>query len=100
MGSTSRPLESACERPGRSRRIRSGLVAATVYSLWMIQQSSHGAPRGDAVKPADLTAREAVPLLAMIAALVWLGLFPQPVFDLGHSALKGIEAVVTQGGGP
>ena len=48
----------------------------------------------------DLRLHKVVVMVLMIAVLVWLGLFPQPVFDLGHSALKGIEAVVTQGGGP
>ena len=67
-----------------------GLVAATVYALWMIQQTFHGAAR-ESWKPADLTAREMTALLAMAAALIWLGLYPQPVLDAAAPALERME---------
>jgi NADH-quinone oxidoreductase subunit M len=74
-----------------------GLVAATVYSLWMIQQAFHGTAR-EPWRPADLNVREMAVLLAMLAALLWLGLFPQPVLDAAAPALERIQAAAI--GGP
>jgi NADH-quinone oxidoreductase subunit M len=56
-----------------------GLVSATVYSLWIVQRVFHGPAK---VQPRirDLTVRETATLGAMVAALLWLGLYPQPVF--------------------
>jgi len=45
-----------------------GLVGATIYSLWMIQQTFHGAARR-VWKLADLTIREMAALAVLIAAL-------------------------------
>ncbi len=52
-----------------------GLVIAMVYALRMLQLSFFGAPRED-LSIRDLTAVEVTAMGAMIAALVWLGLFP------------------------
>ena len=67
-----------------------GFVAATVYALWMIQQTFHGPPR-EPWKPADLTGREMAALLAMMAALLWLGLYPQPALDRAAPALEQLQ---------
>jgi len=75
-----------------------GLVAATVYSLWMIQQVFHGTPREE-WKPADLVGRERVALLVMAALLVWLGLFPQRVLNVAAPALEGLQRTVAENRG-
>jgi NADH-quinone oxidoreductase subunit M len=59
-----------------------GLVLATVYALWLVQQAFHGPePRTAGNRPArrlwGLSAREVVMFAAAIAVLVWLGLYPQ-----------------------
>ena len=73
-----------------------GLVFATVYSLWLIQQTFHGAAR-ETWKLADLTRREMASLIALVIALIWLGLFPQPTFHLTASA---VDALLLLGGAP
>jgi NADH-quinone oxidoreductase subunit M len=67
-----------------------GFVAATIYALWMMQQTFHGPPRAE-WKLADLTGREMAVLLAMIAALVGLGLYPQPVLNAAAPALERLQ---------
>jgi len=55
-----------------------GLVASAVYALWIIQRAFHG-PNTHGWKIPDLSARETAILAALIAAVVWLGVYPQPV---------------------
>jgi NADH-quinone oxidoreductase subunit M len=75
-----------------------GLVAATVYALWMIQQVFHGPARED-WKLADLGGREMVAMLAMIAALVWLGLYPQPALNVAAPAIESLQRAAAGSGG-
>lgn len=79
-----------------------GLVAATVYALWMMQQTFHGPPR-QAWRMTDLTKRETVAMLAVAAALLWLGLYSQPALDLAAPALERLQSATASawpGGAP
>lgn len=64
-----------------------GVVCATVYSLWIVQRVFHGPPRVGAAPLADLTGRETGILAALVVALVWLGLYPQPVLETARQTL-------------
>jgi NADH-quinone oxidoreductase subunit M len=78
-----------------------GLVPATIYSLWLVQAVFHGGSR-EPWKPADLSARETTIMIALIAALVWLGLYPQPVLNTAEQALNRLgseSALVMKTGG-
>jgi NADH-quinone oxidoreductase subunit M len=55
-----------------------GLVTATVYALRLVQQTFHG-PNTEGWRIPDLTARNMATMAVMIAALVWLGLYPPSV---------------------
>jgi len=68
-----------------------GLIAAAVYSLWMIQAVFHGAVKGKKPIP-DLAAVETAALGVMAAAIIWLGLYPQPVFKTVKPALEYLES--------
>ena len=57
-----------------------GIVFATVYSLWIIQRAFHG-PLREYPKLHDLSPREVGIMALMIAAIVGLGLAPQPVLN-------------------
>jgi NADH-quinone oxidoreductase subunit M len=72
-----------------------GMVFATIYSLWIMQRAFQGPNPGWAI--ADLGGREVGVLGAMIAALLWLGLYPQPVFDAARAALQFLEGAVPGG---
>lgn len=77
-----------------------GLVISAIYSLRIVQRVFHGAPAQERA-PADLSARELGALALVIAALVWLGLGPQPVLDLvATSHGWGASAVLASGGAP
>ena len=56
-----------------------GLIAATIYSLRIVQKVFLGKKTID-YKMDDLTVREKVISASLVIAIVWLGLFPQPVF--------------------
>jgi NADH-quinone oxidoreductase subunit M len=58
-----------------------GLVVAMVYALRLFQLAFHGEPREKLVVP-DLGALEVATLGAMVAALFWLGLYPQGALRL------------------
>jgi len=58
-----------------------GLVVAMVYALRMFQLSFHGSPSG-ALTVSDLGAPQVLLLGVLVAALVYLGLFPQEVLKL------------------
>jgi NADH-quinone oxidoreductase subunit M len=70
-----------------------GLVAASVYSLWIMQQVFHGRTR-EVRSLHDLTGREGAALALMGIILIWLGVYPQPVFKTARPALR--QLLVTQ----
>jgi len=64
-----------------------GLVAATIYSLWIIQRVFHGEKQDDRSLP-DFSNREMAIMIVMTIAIITLGLYPQPVFDTAGPALR------------
>jgi NADH-quinone oxidoreductase subunit M len=79
-----------------------GVVTATVYSLRLVQRTFHG-PNTYNWEVPDLSAREGIAMGVMIIALLWLGLYPQPLLDrAGHSLdnlrLLTADRMVSQAG--
>jgi NADH-quinone oxidoreductase subunit M len=72
-----------------------GLVTATVYALWMIQ-SAFFAENKQGWKFPDLSLRETAVMAVMIIALVWLGLYPQPVLDTARPSIDSLQKVMEQ----
>jgi len=56
-----------------------GVVAATVYSLRIMQKVFLGKSVSEKALP-DLSLREKFILIPLVVAIIWLGLFPQTVF--------------------
>jgi NADH-quinone oxidoreductase subunit M len=75
-----------------------GLVGATIYSLWIVQKAFHG-PLEEGRTLTDLGAREVFVLGAMVVALVWLGLWPQPVLETAEPALAALRDLAAATGG-
>ena len=71
-----------------------GIVFATVYSLWIVQRAFHGPPR-EYPKLRDLSPREVGIMGLMIAAIVALGLAPQPVLNTTRTAVENVIQKVT-----
>jgi NADH-quinone oxidoreductase subunit M len=74
-----------------------GLISATIYSLWLVQRTFHGANK-EGWKLDDLSARETATMASMIAVIVWLGIYPQPLLNTSRQALAQLQryAVTTQ----
>lgn len=64
-----------------------GLVAATIYSLRIVQKIFYGIEKKKNRQLNDLSLREKFVLITMVIVIIWLGLFPQPVLN----TTKGIE---------
>jgi NADH-quinone oxidoreductase subunit M len=64
-----------------------GLIAATIYSLRIVQKVFLGNKNTD-WKIHDLTIRETIVSAALVVSIVWLGLFPQPVLNIAKPALQ------------
>jgi NADH-quinone oxidoreductase subunit M len=73
-----------------------GLIFAMVYSLAIIQRAFHG-PRVEGPRFPDLSPREMAVFAAMIAAIVWLGWYPQPLFGTVLPAIRQM-ALLAAGG--
>jgi NADH-quinone oxidoreductase subunit M len=71
-----------------------GLITAAVYALWMMQQAFQGRP-DEQRQMADFGGREMTAMLAMMATLLWLGVYPQPVLDLAQPVLDGLHGLLT-----
>jgi NADH-quinone oxidoreductase subunit M len=69
-----------------------GLVSATVYSLWIMQQAFHGTDK-EKRHIRDLSKRETATLGSMMVLLLWLGLYPQPVFKTTRPALNHLQQI-------
>jgi NADH-quinone oxidoreductase subunit M len=76
-----------------------GLVAATVYALKLIQQTLYG-PNKEGWSVPDLAPRDLVVMGVMVAALVYIGLYPAPIFHVANPALSQLQRVVEQLGMP
>ncbi|MBI3804619.1 MAG: NADH-quinone oxidoreductase subunit M [Nitrospirae bacterium] len=70
-----------------------GLLAATLYALRLVERTFHG-PNLHRWRLPDLSAREIVVLVPLILALIWLGLYPQPVFDTFRIAMISLQQTV------
>ncbi len=70
-----------------------GLITAAAYSLIMMQKSFQGAPQ-DRPNMEDFGGLELTAMAAMVVGLIWLGLYPQPVFDLAQPVFDGISGIV------
>jgi NADH-quinone oxidoreductase subunit M len=67
-----------------------GLILAAVYSLMMIQRAFHGKPKSDD-KLEDLNYRELATVMSLMAILLWLGVYPQPVLDTSAAVMQALH---------
>ena len=70
-----------------------GVLAATFYALRLVQRAFHG-PNENGWAISDLVPCEGVIIALMAASLLWLGLYPQPIFNTFSPALHVLETTV------
>ncbi|MBU6481891.1 MAG: NADH-quinone oxidoreductase subunit M [Nitrospirae bacterium] len=66
-----------------------GILASTLYALRMVQRVFHG-ENTQRWQLQDLSPREALIIAPMIAALLWLGLYPQPILNTFAPAMHNL----------
>jgi NADH-quinone oxidoreductase subunit M len=71
-----------------------GVVPATIYSLWIIQKTFHGA-RQETWNISDINARFVTVFAAMILVLIWLGLMPGSVLSTSESTFRQVQQSAT-----
>lgn len=66
-----------------------GLVAATIYSLRIMQKVFYGAI-AERVELPDFSFREKLIMVPMVVSIVWLGFFPQPTINTASKSIQNI----------
>lgn len=72
-----------------------GVILSAAYMLWMYQRTFWRKPKDSALAILDLTARDWVPILPLIALIVWLGSFTQSFMPSITSATARILDATT-----
>jgi NADH-quinone oxidoreductase subunit M len=76
-----------------------GMITTTVYALALVQRAFHGPP-GQGAPVRDYGVREGFAMAVMTVLIVWLGLYPQPLFHAAAPALAALgPAMAPVGGG-
>jgi NADH-quinone oxidoreductase subunit M len=65
-----------------------GVVFAAVYGLWTIQRAFTGKPSGENIGMKDVSLREVVVVVPLLALSLFLGLYPKPVLDRVQPAIE------------
>ena len=71
-----------------------GVVLAAIYLLWAYQRAMHGQVREEHRSILDLDLREYVILVPILAAILFIGVFPKPLLDeIDPSAKNSVRCV-------
>jgi NADH-quinone oxidoreductase subunit M len=74
-----------------------GVITAAAYALILVQRAFHGPAPANTSTP-DLQARHMAVMTALIAAILWLGLYPQPVLDTAAPGLVNLQTAALVNG--
>lgn len=78
-----------------------GMVFAALYLLWAYQRMFHGPVEGKAVGMADLNLREVAAMAPIVALIVGIGVYPQPLYSRIQPTMDAIvEQQRSRGGEP
>jgi NADH-quinone oxidoreductase subunit M len=66
-----------------------GVVTSAIYALWMIQRVFFG-PASSDERLAPFSGRESLVLVALVVAIVWLGVLPGAVLDRARQGLGNV----------
>ncbi|WP_017569248.1 NADH-quinone oxidoreductase subunit M [Nocardiopsis halotolerans] len=76
-----------------------GVVLAALYILWMYQRTMNGPTREGLTGLRDLSARETWAVAPLLALILALGVYPQPVLDVINPAVERTAEVGAAGDG-
>src|SRR5437764_2148056 len=72
-----------------------GVILAAVYLLWAYQRVFHGEPTGDNRTMPDLNWRERAVMVPLLAAIVFIGVYPKPFLDRIEPSVNNVLAHVS-----
>ena len=72
-----------------------GILASTFYALQFVQRAFHG-PNANQWSIRDLLPREIIMLAPMMAILLWLGIYPQPLLNTFRPAMEDLQQSASQ----
>ena len=64
------------------------IILSAVYILWMYQRVAGGPVRERVAGMADLRPREVLAVAPLIAAIIFVGVYPKPVLDIINPAVR------------
>ena len=76
-----------------------GVILAAVYLLWAYQRVFHGRPEGDNATMPEMTWGERAVMLPLVAAIVFIGLYPKPLLDRINPSVTRLVQHVEQSTG-
>ena len=65
-----------------------GVILAAVYLLWAFKRAFTGTPQGDNATMRDLSVRELVVVVPLLALSLFLGLYPRPVIERSEPTMR------------
>jgi NADH-quinone oxidoreductase subunit M len=65
-----------------------GIILAAIYILWMYQRVAGGPVRDQVSGMKDLRPRELLAVAPLIAAIIFVGVYPKPVLDIINPAVR------------
>jgi NADH-quinone oxidoreductase subunit M len=65
-----------------------GVILAAVYGLWAFQRSMTGKPTGENAAMRDISLRELIVVVPLLALSLFLGLYPKPALDRIEPSVK------------
>ncbi|MDC4204330.1 MAG: hypothetical protein MPW13_08075 [Candidatus Manganitrophus sp.] len=72
-----------------------GILVGTFYGMRLVQKVFHGPNRNGWTLP-DLGRREILILVPLILTIVWLGIYPQPVFNTFQATMEALQLAAAQ----
>jgi NADH-quinone oxidoreductase subunit M len=70
-----------------------GIILGAAYMLWLYRRIAYGAPAGEDTRAMpDLNVREVAILLPVVAAVLWMGIYPKSFQDPMKPAIAAVTA--------
>src|SRR5437660_6666164 len=73
-----------------------GVILATIYLVWAYQRVFHGEPTGDNSTMSDLSWRERIVMVPLLAFIVFIGVYPKPLLDRIQPSVDRVLHHVTE----
>ena len=71
-----------------------GVILAALYLLWAYQRVFHGVPTGDNATMCDISWRDRWVMVPLLAAIIFLGVYPKPVLTRIQPSVDAVLAHV------